>query len=156
MAAEETEQVSADRLSTIRAIAGRSGGRPIVNRSNEEVRELNQSNAWKTQERMQARVLNTFGKFGEEGAVSEDALMAALVAGKWLPTVWESREVWALRMSWVDELKDVLRNVWTPTLTFELRDALSISYDKLDELRQKLALHRVGKSLLPRPWVINP
>ena len=56
----------------------------------------------------------------------------------------------------MDELKDVLRTVWTPTLAFEMRDALSISYDKLNELRQKLSLNRVGKSLQPRPWVINP
>ena len=31
-----------------------------------------------------------------------------------------------------------------------------ISYDKVDELRSMMSMHRVGKRLVPRPWVINP
>ena len=156
LAAKESEEALSERLSTIRRLAGKTGGRPVVNRSNEAVLQLEQQAAWKTEQRMQARALDAIGEFGVEGAISEDALLGAIVAGGWLETIWESKAVWELRMRWAEELKDLLRLVWTPTLTFELRDALSISYDKLDHLRQKLSHHRVGKMLQPRPWIIDP
>ena len=37
-----------------------------------------------------------------------------------------------------------------------IRDKLTISYDKMDELRYMLSHHRVGKQLRPRTWKINP
>ena len=149
---EKAEQLSETRLSSIRRICGRQGGQPIANRSN----EIGTEAAWKGEQRMVARALDAVGVFGEDGAISEDAMVKALVTGGWLETVWESQAVWELRIEWVDELKDTLRNVWTPNLTLDLKDKLSISYDKLDELRYSLSHHRVGKQLRPRPWVINP
>ena len=150
-AAAEAAAAAAEHLTTIRRINGKSGGRPVTNRCNEELLEVDAWASLKNKERMQARAIAAIGVLGEDGAISEDSLMAALVSGGWLSTLWESKAVWALRLSWVEELKDVLRTVWTPTLTFDLRDALSISYDKLDELRQKLSLHRVGACSPPPP-----
>ena len=150
-AAAEADAAAAEHLTTIRRINGKSGGRPVTNRCNEELLEVDAWASLKNKERMQARAIAAIGVLGEDGAISEDSLMAALVSGGWLSTLWESKAVWALRLSWVEELKDVLRTVWTPTLTFDLRDALSISYDKLDELRQKLSLHRVGACSPPPP-----
>ena len=153
---EKAELLCETRLSSIRRMCGKQGGHPIVNRSNELMGELETEAAWKGEQRMVARALAAVGVFGEDGAISEDAMVKALVTGGWLETVWESQAVWELRMEWVDELKDTLRNVWTPNLTLDLKDKLSISYDKLDELRHSLSHHRVGKQLRPRPWVINP
>ena len=34
-----------------------------------------------------------------------------------METVWESRQCWELRMTWVDELKELLQLVWTLDLT---------------------------------------
>ena len=153
---EQAEQLSETRLGSIRRMCGKQGGHPIANRSNEEMGELETEAAWKGEQRMAKRALATVGVLGHDGAISEDAMMKALIKGGWLETVWESQTVWELRMEWVDELKDTLRNVWTPNLTIDIKDKLSISYDKLDELRYLLSHHRVGTQLRPRPWVINP
>ena len=45
---------------------------------------------------------------------------------------------------------------WDPQLTFRLKDQLNLSYDKIDQLRFAFTHHRVGKRLVPRPWVVNP
>ena len=37
-----------------------------------------------------------------------------------------------------------------------IRDKLTISYDKMDELRFMFSHHRVGKQLRARTWLINP
>jgi hypothetical protein len=70
--------------------------------------------------------------------------------------VWESKEIWEMKMAWLEEKKDELRIIWNPNLTLKVKDKLVISYDKVDELRSMISMHRVGKRLVPRPWVINP
>ena len=105
---------------------------------------------------MAARVLCEIGTCGEEGAVSADALMAALRDGGWIPTVWESEIIWEWRFEWLEECGDDLRIVWTPEHTWKMRDKLNISMDNLDDMRYGFSHYRVGKRLHPRPWVINP
>ena len=150
------QETADERLATIRRMAGRVGGRPVINRSADELEECSASAAYSCAERMTERMLSVVGVCGEQGAVSDDALMDGLVGGGWMETVWESKQCWELRMTWVDELKELLQLVWTPDLTRQVRDNLSVSYDKLDELRFSLSHNRVGKQLRPRPWVINP
>ena len=154
-AAAKATEVSEERLATIRRVAGRCGERPVINRSNEEIGELEYMTARQCSSRMTARMLSATGKCSRDGAISEEALMDGLVEGGWLQTVWESKQMWELLMEWARELKDVLRLTWTPTLTSNIRDKLCVSYDKLDELRFSLSHYRVGKQLRPRPWVIN-
>ena len=149
-------QQADERLITIRKMAGKLGGKPVVNRSQEDLDVCLQATAYSCETRMTARMLTATGCAETEGAISGDAFMDGVVEGGWMDTVWESQQMWKKRMEWVEELKDDLRLVWTPTLTCEIRDKLSVSYDKLDELRFKLSHNRVGKQLRPRPWVINP
>ena len=59
-------------------------------------------------------------------------------------------------MDWLALVVDDLRLCWTPQHTFQMRDKLNLSMDKMDELRYSFSHHRVGKRLVPRPWVINP
>ena len=152
----EAEERAKERLSTIRSMMGRLGGRPIVNRDAEELLECVDSCAAACLSRMTARILAEIGECGSSRAVSPDALMKALRDGGWLPTVWESEAIWEWRMEWLELCSDDLRLAWTPELTWKMRDKLNISMDKLDELRYSLSHNRVGKKLYPRPWVINP
>ena len=147
-----------DRLATIRRIAGRSGGRPVTNRSSESLKQegMTTSAARMCELRMAGRINEVLGTYGENDAVSNTALMSALVNGGFLQLVWESKEMWDLRMGWLLEVSELLAIVWSAELTKTLRDKLLISYDKCDELRFSFSHHRVGKLLMPRPWVINP
>ena len=135
---------------------GRLGGRPVVNRGEDELADCNTSTAQSCTERMAARLVAEIGHCSAEGAVSADALMRALRDGGWMPTVWESEIIWEWRMDWLREKSDDLRVVWTPEQTMRVRDKLSISMDKLDDMRYEFSHYRVGKKLHPRPWVINP
>ena len=152
----EASKLSDERLATIRRLAGRVGGRPVINRTNDEIAELNGKARLQRSSRMTGRMLSAIGIKGEEGAISEDALMDALVEGGWMETVWESKEMWDLRMEWTHELNEVLRLEWTPQLTSKIRDKCLVSYDMVDQLRFMLSHYRVGKQLRPRPWLINP
>ena len=153
---EEIKDIASERLATIRRMAGEVGGRPVISRGADALEECSASAAYSCAERMTERMLSAVGVRGEQGAISDDALMDGLVEGGWMEVVWESRQCWESRMAWVDELKELLQLVWTPDLTRQIRDNLSVSYDKLDELRFSLSHNRVGKQLRPRPWVINP
>ena len=152
----ESELKSSERLTTIRSMMGRLGGRPIVNRGEDELADCNASTAQSCVERMAARIQTDIGECGADGAVSPDALMKALRDGGWIPTVWESEIFWEWRIDWLRDMSDDLRVVWTPEQTMRLRDKLCISMDKLDELRFEFSHYRVGTKLHPRPWVINP
>ena len=152
----DLESKSEARLTTIRQMMGRLGGRPVVNRGEDELADCNTSTAQSCTERMAARLVAEIGQCSAEGAVSADALMRALRDGGWMPTVWESEIIWEWRMDWLREKSDDLRVVWTPEQTMRVRDKLSISMDKLDDMRYEFSHYRVGKKLHPRPWVINP
>ena len=153
-----SETISDERLSTIRRIAGRSGGRPITNRSDECLNKEGVTDAASRmcEVRMAKRMHEAMGTFGDDTSVSTGAVMSALVDSGFLPAVWESREVWSLRMEWLSEVSELLSIVWSADLTKTLRDRLLISYDKCDELRFSFSHYRVGNLLKPRPWVINP
>ena len=153
---QAAEEKLASRLSTIRKFVGMQGGRPVMNRDDDELQDCEASQASHCESRMTARVLAAVGEVGVFGCVSSDALMDALTLGEWLETVWESQAMWGLRMIWLRELCDDLKLVWSPQLTLKLRDKLMISYDKVDHLRFELSFHRVGKTLRPRPWAKNP
>ena len=153
---EAAEQKSKERLATIRSATGKLGGRPVLNRGADKLEECSDSAAYSCQLRMAARVLAEIGECGEEGAVSPDSLVKALREGGWLPTLWESEVMWEWRMDWLEEVAEELQLVWTPDHTWKLRDKLCISMDKLDEMRYSFSHNRVGKQLVPRPWVINP
>ena len=146
----------ADRLTTIRKYVGKQGGRPVVNRGDEELDDCGPSQASQCESRMTLRVLDVIGEVGVVGCVSSEALMDALVLGGWMETVFESRASWERRMRWMEELGDDLRSIWDAKLTLQLKDKLLVSYDKLDELRTKLSHHRVSNRLVPRVWFINP
>ena len=153
---EAAEEVSKARLTTIRSVAGRLGGRPVVNRGAEELEECSDSAASSCHQRMVARVLVQLGVCGEDDAVSPDALVKALRQGGWMPTLWESEVMWEWRMDWMECVSEELQTIWTPEHTWKLRDKLCVSMDKLDEMRYSFSHNRVGKQLVPRPWVINP
>ena len=153
---EESAEMLAERLATIRRLAGKTGGRPVVNRNADALAECAPKTADKCGSRMVERMLDAIGHAGGEGAISEDALMMGLVGGGWIECVWESKEIWEMKMAWLEEKKDELRIIWNPNLTLKVKDKLVISYDKVDELRSMISMHRVGKRLVPRPWVINP
>ena len=91
------------------------------------------------QVRMVARVCSVIGKVGEVGCISGDALMEALIDCGFLDTVWESYQIWELRMAWLGEITELLMSVWSAKLTKQLRDKLMLSYDALDELRFSLS-----------------
>ena len=104
---------------------------------------------------MGERISSCIGTHGEEGAVSTKSLVAALKATGFLNEVWESAEVWELRMEWLEGEKDDLALVWDANLTFRFKDQLNLSYDKVDQLRYCFSHHRVGKRLVPRTWARN-
>ena len=145
-----------ERLLTIRRLTGKQGGRPSFNRSEEELAECSRSAAYKSSERMSERILDVVGYAETEGAISEESLMDALVKGGWIEVVWESKVIWERRMDWAEENKDTLRLTWTPNMTVNIRDKLNVSYDMMDQLRFMLSHNRVGKRLVPRPWIRNP
>ena len=141
---------------TIHRLAGKAGGRPIVNRSHGELDDVNSEAARKCREVMQARVASCIGLHGEEGSIDAASLVSSLRSCGYLEAVWESKQVWELRMAWADELTEMLSMTWGPELTFRFKDQLNLSYDKMDQLRFGLSHHRVAKRLVPRPWFINP
>ena len=150
------EEKLADRLSTIRKFVGMQGGRPVMNRDDEELQSCTSDLASHCDKRMTLRVMDAIGEAGSAGCVSCDSLMDALVLNGWLPIIWESEACWELRMLWGESLKLVLSDRWDATLTLQLKDKLLISYDKLDEARYKFSHHRVSNQLVPLPWFINP
>ena len=154
--AAELRAQSAERLLTIRRLAGKGGGRPVVNRSEEDLQQCTASVASMNRSAMCDRIAAVLGEFGTEDQVSTEVLVDALEVCGYLHAVWESKAVWQLRMEWVDELKSDLHLVWDSHLTLRMRDKLNISYEKVDELRFQLSHYRVGKQLKPRPWVKDP
>ena len=101
-------------------------------------------------------VLGAIGVVGTESEMSTIALMAAIKEGGYLDSIWESEDVWALRMAAVKDLRGDLSIAWDAQLAMNIRDKLTISYDKMDELRFMFSHHRVGKQLRARTWLINP
>ena len=124
----EAEIKLAERLTTIRKYVGMQGGRPVINRDEDELLECGASMASHCESRMTSRVLAAIGEVGVEGCVSNEALMDALVLGGWLETAWESEVMWEKRMEWLDELSNDLADVWNDALTLKIRDKLLISY----------------------------
>ena len=85
-----------------------------------------------------------------------EVVVSVLEEHGYLEPVFESRKLWELRMAWLDEQRELLQVSWDANLTFRLKDQLNLSYDKIDQLRFAFSHHRVGKRLVPRPWVVNP
>ena len=88
---EESAEMSAEPLATIRRLAGKTGGRPVVNRGADELAECAPKTADECGSRMVERMLDAIGHAGGEGAISEDALMSGLVEGGWIECVCGSR-----------------------------------------------------------------
>ena len=153
---QSLKELSVQRLLTIRRLSGKLGGRPELCRTVDELGELPQSTSAMHKGRMMNRVGEVLGEVGTEREISTEALMEAVVRNGYLNGVWESEEMWALRMNWLEDVCDDLSLSWDADFTRRVRDKLVISYDKLDELRFMLSHHRVGKRLVPRTWVINP
>ena len=150
------ETLNDERLVTIKRLCGRLGGRPNVSRNEEELDECVYSTAKACTQAMAQRFRNLLGEFGTETEISTVALMKALVESGYLHAVWESEDMWDLKMEWANEKRDDLSLAWDANLTCKIRDTLVISYDKVDELRYLLSHHRVGKQLRGRTWLINP
>ena len=104
---------------------------------------------------MSAAIGSVIGKVGEDSEISLIALMNAIKENGYLEAVFESEEMWDLRMDWAEETRDDLSLAWSAKLTSDIRDKLVVSYDKLDELRFALSHHRVGKTLRPRPCMVH-
>ena len=153
---DSADQKLAERLSTIRKYVGMQGGRPVINRDEDELQHCSSDHASHCESRMTLRVMDAIGEAGSAGCVTIESLMDALVLNGWLPIIWESAPCWELRMRWGEELKLVLSERWDASLTLRLKDKLMISYDKLDDMRFKFSHHRVSKQLVPLPWFINP
>ena len=150
------QAVCDERLSTIRSICGRLGGQPTVNRNDEELESMQGSSCTMSRTAMSRRIGDVLGVVGEESEISLQSLVDALIAGGYLPLLWETEEVWEMRMDWLEESRNELTLEWSAALAMRIRDKLTISYDKMDELRYMLSHHRVGKQLRPRTWKINP
>ena len=150
------EALCADRLTTIRKVSGKLGGRPEVLRNQEELEELPTRHARDATKGMAQRIAGAIGMVDTETEISIESLMEALEAGGYLEAVFESKRIWDLRMEWLSEKSDDLALRWDVSLTMRIRDKLGISYDKTDELRYMLSHHRVGKQLRPMTWAINP
>jgi hypothetical protein len=150
------EASSSASLSKMRRLAGSRGGRPVVSRSADELVEIKQRTASNCHRAMVDRLRSSIGTYGEEGSSAVDSVMTGLKESKFLAAVWESSAMWKLRMEWVEELKEMLSISWDANLTFRFKDQLNLSYDKVDQLRFGFSHHRVGKRLVPRPWVVNP
>ena len=149
-------EVSNNRLSTIRQICGKLGGQPRLHRTESQLEDSVRSTVSRARVSMASAIGGVIGTVGEEDEISTVALVTALKEHGYLEKVFESEEMWDLRMEWVDQLRDDLSLAWTAQLTSDIRDRLVCSYDKLDELRFSLSHHRVGKELRPRTWFRNP
>ena len=150
------EGVTVQRLSTIRRLSGKEGGAQGLSRTDAELAELPQARGASHKKGMMDRIGEVLGKVGTETEISMKALMDVLVRNGYLKAVWESEEIWELRMDWLEDARDDLALSWDADFSRRVRDKLVISYDKLDELRFMLSHHRVGTRLVPRTWVINP
>ena len=152
----ELDAVAAQRLSTIRRLSGKQGGARGLSRTDDELAELPQSTGSSHKKGMADRIGEVIGEVGTDSEISTKALMEILARNGYLPLVWESEELWALRMDWMDDSIADLSLSWDADFSRRVRDKLVISYDKLDSLRFMLSHHRVGKRLVPRTWIINP
>ena len=153
---EEAEQVGVERLLTIKRLCGKLGGRPQLSRTDASLESCEANVASHAQRSMTARILSVIGEVDTDTEISTVAVMDALQAGGYMAKVWESEQMWCLRMSWAGELRENLSLSWDANLTMKIRDKLVVSYDKVDELRFMLSHNRVGKQLRPRVWFINP
>jgi hypothetical protein len=153
---EDRNELGAERLATIRSICGRLGGTPRAHRTDRELEEMRTDLACAARVNMSAAIGSVIGKVGEDSEISLIALMNADKENGYLEAVFESEEMWDLRMDWAEETRDDLSLAWSAKLTSDIRDKLVVSYDKLDELRFALSHHRVGKTLRPRVWFTNP
>ena len=157
--AVEYEKLNAKRAqynTTLNRLKSRLGGRKPLQRSDAELKCLSTDQAAHAKQAMANRLSAVMGVHGEAGAVSLSAVMRALSECGFLEWVWESKELWEYRMTWVEEQTDILAFSWDPQLTFRLKTQLNLSEDKVDQLRYALSHHRVGKRLVPRTWFINP
>ena len=153
---EELESKSKEWVAARSRANGKLGGRPILHRTAEALEEINTDAAWKWSRSATERVLDVIGEVGEDSEMSIDVLMDSLKLGGYLRLVWESIDIWKLRMEMATEMRKDLQFIWNPELTRRLRDQLCLSYDEVDELRFAFSHNRVGKQLRPRPWLINP
>ena len=153
---EALDAVCAERLVTIRKISGKLGGRPCNSRTEDELDELQCATASASRISMMDRVADVIGEHGTDTEISLPVLIQVLVRNGYMQGVWESEEMWELRMDWLQESSNDLSLSWDAEHSRRVRDKLVISYDKMDELRHMFSHHRVGKQLVPRPWVINP
>ena len=144
---------------TLNRLKSRLGGRKPVQRTDEELKQLASTGLGAHCKRaMTERVLatGTLGTHGESDAASVTAIADALTEGGFLRVLFESKAFWCLRMEWLEEVSELLALSWDAQLTFRLKYQLNLSEDKVDQLRYALSHHRVGKRLVPRPWVVNP
>ena len=119
------EQESADRLAKIRSICGRLGGRPTVCRTQDELDSLAPSERSKCKKSMTQRVSDAIGVVGTESEISMQAMTAAIINGGYLGGLWESEEMWKLRMEWMSESRDLLSLAWDADLSCRMRDKLA-------------------------------
>jgi hypothetical protein len=141
---------------SIKRLAGAKGGRPIMHRSESDLNELETHTAQEWGRNAAQRIRDVIGTVGSDSEISIHIITNALKLSGYLPGLWETEEVWGLRMEWAAELREHLQLVWSPELTRRLRDKLNLSYDEVDELRYNFSHNRVGKQLRPRPWIIDP
>ena len=148
---------SENQVSTIHRLAGSLGGRkPIMGRTDSELESLPLHTALQWRTDAHQRISEAIGVVDSPSEMPLSTIMQSLKEGGYLPRLWESQEMWEFRIQWAGELSEMLRMVWDAKLTLRLKDKLSVSQDKLDELRYALSHYRVGKQLRPRPWVICP
>mmetsp|Transcript_73121 Transcript_73121/g.200782 ORF Transcript_73121/g.200782 Transcript_73121/m.200782 type:complete len:138 (+) Transcript_73121:660-1073(+) len=105
---------------------------------------------------MTENVIGAIGIVGTDNESSISSLMNALYTAGYLDGVWESEMIWELRMAMATDLRADLSLSWNANLSMDIRDTLTISYDKMDQLRFMFSHHRVGKQLVARTWLINP
>ena len=152
----QLQSVNEERLSTIRQACGRMGGRPVKQRTDTDLEDLLGATASAARQAMAVRIGDVIGVVGEESEISLQAIVDALIEGGYLELLWETEEIWRMRMDWVEEKREDLSLAWSAEFAMRVRDKLVISYDKMDELRYMLSHHRVGKQLRPRTWIVNP
>ena len=75
-----------------------------------------------------AAIGSVIGKVGEDSEISLITLMNAIkVNAGYLEAVFESEEMWDLRMDWAEETRDDLSLAWLAKLTSDIRDKLVVS-----------------------------
>lgn len=146
----------ATRAATAHRSAGMLGGRPLTSRTDEELESMETQTALKWSKAATDRLLDAIGEVGTETETSLQVIIDGLRLGGYFEMVWNSAEMWTLRMEWAREMRATIQATWTPELTRRLRDKINLSYDEVDELRFAFSHNRVGKQLRPRPWMINP